>query len=411
MTAGDAKPSVSEKPIATEQPAARVLNWLTPTIAGVGLTSLFSDWSHELATSLMPALLASLGAPPLALGLIEGLSDAASTAFKLAGGLRADRIANRKPLLIAGYAATVVKALFAVVTAWWQVLVLRMIAWAGRGLRNPVRDSLLADATPPAAYGRAFGFHRGMDTLGAILGPLTASVLLPVLGMRHIFLVSLLPGMLSVLAVAILVREVPKVATPDRPFHASLRRLPGRFRWLVGSAGVFGLGNYAHTFLILYAVTVLAPSVGRIRASALAIALYTMHNAVYAAGSFLIGVVADRVGKRGLLVAGYGLFAAMNALLIMVHPSLAVLGGAFLLAGLYIALVDAMEGALAADLLPADMRGTGYGVLAAVNGIGDLISGIAVGALWTLVGPEAGFAYAGALTLAGAALLWRIQGR
>jgi len=411
MTAGDAKPSVSEKPIATEQPAARVLNWLTPTIAGVGLTSLFSDWSHELATSLMPALLASLGAPPLALGLVEGLSDAASTAFKLAGGLRADRIANRKPLLIAGYAATVVKALFAVVTAWWQVLVLRMIAWAGRGLRNPVRDSLLADATPPAAYGRAFGFHRGMDTLGAILGPLTASVLLPVLGMRHIFLVSLLPGMLSVLAVAILVREVPKVATPDRPFHASLRRLPGRFRWLVGSAGVFGLGNYAHTFLILYAVTVLAPSVGRIRASALAIALYTMHNAVYAAGSFLIGVVADRVGKRGLLVAGYGLFAAMNALLIMVHPSLAVLGGAFLLAGLYIALVDAMEGALAADLLPADMRGTGYGVLAAVNGIGDLISGIAVGALWTLVGPEAGFAYAGALTLAGAALLWRIQGR
>src|SRR5574341_994356 len=149
----------------TGSKATRVPSWLTPTVVGVGLTSLFSDWSHELATALMPALLASLGAPPLALGLVEGLSDAASTAFKLAGGLHADRIANRRPLLIVGYMATAIKALFAVVTAWWQVLVLRMIAWAGRGLRNPLRDSLLADATPPAAYGRAFGFHRGMDTL------------------------------------------------------------------------------------------------------------------------------------------------------------------------------------------------------------------------------------------------------
>jgi len=118
---------------------------------------------------------------------------------------------------------------------------------------------------------------------------------------------------------------------------------------------------------------------------------------------------ADRVCKRGLVAAGYGLFAAMNVLLIATRPTLPLLGGAFVLAGLYVALVDAMEGALAADLLPADVRGTGYGVLAAVNGIGDLVSGVVVGTLWTLAGPAAGFVYAAVLTLAGAVSLGKVR--
>jgi MFS family permease len=355
----------------------------------------------------MPALLASLGAPPIALGLVEGLSDAASTAFKLGGGLYADRIANRKPLLLVGYALTTIKALFAVVTASWQVLVLRMVAWAGRGLRNPLRDSLLADVTPPAAYGRAFGFHRGMDSVGAILGPLTAAVLLPVLGMSRTFLVSLVPGILSVLALAILVHEVPHRATRSMRFTVGLSRLPVRFRWFVGSAGLFGLGNYAHTFLILYAVTALTPALGATRASAVSIALYTLHNVFYAAGSYPVGVIADRIGKRALLAGGYVVFAAMNLLLVLAHPSIPVLVGVFILAGIYIAMVDAAEGAFAAELLSADIRGTGFGALAAVNGIGDLVSGIVVGGLWTLSSPAAGFMFAAVLALGGMALLAR----
>jgi MFS family permease len=355
----------------------------------------------------MPALLASLGAPPIALGLVEGLSDASSTAFKLAGGLHADRISNRKPLLLLGYALTSVKALFAMVTAWWQVLVLRMIAWAGRGLRNPLRDSLLADVTPPAAYGRAFGFHRGMDSLGAILGPLTASLLLPRLGMSRTFLVSLVPGILSVLAVAFLVHEVPHRSTRVLRFTVGLSKLPRRFRWFVGSAGLFGLGNYAHTFLILYAVTVLSPTLGATRASALAIALYTLHNAIYAVGSFVAGPLADRLGKRAMLGCGYLVFAGLNTLLILAHPTVPILVAAFTLAGVYIALVDTAEGALAAELLPSDLRGTGYGVLAAVNGIGDLVSGLMIGGLWTLLSPAVGFGYGAAMALAGMLVLGR----
>jgi len=210
----------------------------------------------------MPALLASLGAPPIALGLVEGFSDAASTGMKLAGGMAGDRVASRKPLLVLGYALTPIKALLALVTAWWQVVLLRTAAWAGRGLRNPLRDGLLADVTPPAAYGRAFGFHRGMDTLGAILGPLTAMALLPLLGVRRTFWISLPPGILSVLSVALLVRDVPRRTRAGLRFRAALSGLPRRFRWFLGSAGVFGLGNYAHTFLILYATTSLAPALG-----------------------------------------------------------------------------------------------------------------------------------------------------
>lgn len=382
--------------------------WFTRTVAGVGLTSLFSDWSHELVTSLIPALLVSLGAPPIALGLVEGLSDAASTAFKLAGGVHADRITNRKPLLLLGYTLTAVKALFVLVTAWWQIVVLRMIAWAGRGLRNPIRDSLLADVTPTTAYGRAFGFHRGMDSLGAILGPLTASLLLPHLGMSRTLLLSLVPAALSVLVLVALVRDVPHRAARSLRFAAGLSMLPARFRWFVGSAGLFGLGNYAHTFLILYAVTVLTPTLGAVRASTLSIFLYTVHNTCYAAGSYPAGVVADRLGKRALLIGGYLLFAALNLLLLVGHRGIPVLVAAFVLAGIYIAMVDAAEGAFAAELLPAEIRGTGYGVLATVNGIGDLVSGIVIGGLWTLLSPAAGFVYAAAMALAGMLLLRRV---
>ena len=312
-----------------------------------------------------------------------------------------------KPLLLLGYALTPVKALFAVVTGWWQVLVLRMIAWAGRGLRNPLRDSLLADVTPPAAYGRAFGFHRGMDSLGAILGPLTASLLLPRLGMSRTFIVSVVPGILSVLAVAVLVREVPHRSTRALPFTVGLSKLPLRFRWFVGSAGLFGLGNYAHTFLILYAATVLSPTLGATRAAALAIGLYTLHNAIYAIGSFVAGPLADRLEKRALLGGGYLVFAGLNALLIFAHATVPVLIAAFILAGIYVAMVDTAEGALAAELLPSDVRGTGYGVLAAVNGVGDLVSGLMIGRLWTLLSPAVGFGYAAATALAGLILLGR----
>src|SRR5690348_697557 len=154
-------------------------SWLNRTVLGVGLTSLFSDWSHETGTAILPAFLAAIGAGPAWLGAIEGIADGLSSFTKLAAGHYTDRLKRRKPLAVFGYAFTALAtASFAFATHAYHVLLGRSAAWLGRGVRSPARKALLAADTPPEAYGRAFGFERLMDTLGAIVGPLTALWLL-----------------------------------------------------------------------------------------------------------------------------------------------------------------------------------------------------------------------------------------
>src|SRR5499425_801860 len=159
--------------------AADRQSWLNRTVLGVGLTSLFSDWSHEIATAILPAFLAAIGAGPAWLGAIEGVADALSSFAKLAAGHYTDKLKRRKPLAVFGYAFTALcTASFAVATHAYQVLLGRAAAWLGRGVRSPARKALLAADVPPNAYGRAFGLERLMDTVGAIVGPLTALWLL-----------------------------------------------------------------------------------------------------------------------------------------------------------------------------------------------------------------------------------------
>jgi MFS family permease len=190
-----------------------------------------------------------------------------------------------------------------------------------------------------------------------------------------------------------------------------LGSLPARFRWFLVGVGLFGAGDFAHSLLTLRAAQMLTPAMGAARAGQTAIALYVVHNILYAGMSYPIGALADRIGKRRLLALGYGVAALMGVGWMIVVPSVWFLGVLFALGGLFIAAEDALEGALAADLLPEDVRGTGYGVLAAVNGVGDFVSSIVVGTLWTAVNPAAGFAYATALFLIGAVVIYRLRGR
>jgi len=173
--------------------------------------------------------------------------------------------------------------------------------------------------------------------------------------------------------------------------------------------GIFGAGDFAHSLLTLRAAQMLTPTMGAVQAGQVAIALYTLHNVLYAGMSFPIGALADRIGKRGLLAVGYGIAALMGIGWIVAVPSVWMLGLLFALGGTFIAAEDALEGALAADLLPEDVRGTGYGVLATVNGVGDFLSSIVVGALWTAINPAAGFAYATVLFVVGAIVIYRIR--
>src|SRR6202521_1350567 len=175
-------------------------SWLNRPVLGVGLTSLLSDWSHETATAVLPAFLAALGAGPAWLGVIEGVADGLSSFAKLASGHFTDRLKHRKPLPVFGYAVTALAtACFAFASHAYQVLIGRATAWLGRGVRSPVRKALLAADAPPNAYGRAFGFERLMDTVGAIAGPLTALWLLEQTGhsYRKVFLWTLVPGLLA----------------------------------------------------------------------------------------------------------------------------------------------------------------------------------------------------------------------
>lgn len=388
----------------------RPTTWRSPAVIGMGLTSFFSDLGHETATAILPLFLASIGAPAAALGAIEGVADATSSFVKLGAGWIGDRIARRKPLVVGGYALTgLATALFALATAWPHLLVSRAIGWFGRGIRGPLRDAMLSDSVDPTVRGRAFGLERAGDTLGAVVGPALAVLLLPAFSHRQIFLATLLPGLLAALAFALLVKERERSSMRPRKFREAVGALPPRFRLFLAGVAIFGAGDFAHTLLILRATEALTPSLGAAPAGTIAVGLYTVHNVLYAAASFPMGALGDRFGKRALLAGGYFLAALVSVGFIIAAPAVWTLALLFGLAGLYIAIEDTLERALAADLLPEDLRSTGYGVLATANGLGDFTSSLIVGLLWTAVGPAAGFAYAAALSVVGGAIVLRAR--
>jgi MFS family permease len=386
--------------------------WLNRNIFAMGLTSFFSDFGHEMATAILPAFLVSVGGSAALLGLIEGIADASISGMKLLSGWYSDYIGKRKPFAMIGYFLTAIGVgSLSLALSWPHVLISRVVAWLGRGTREPPRDALLVDSTKPQFYGRVFGFHRAMDTLGAIAGPAIAIILIKSLALRSIFLIALIPSALAFLTVVLLVREVRSSGQEAKPhLFASIRGLPRDFRLFLVAVGTFGLGNFADSLLILRATEMLSPVKGAIAAVSLAVLLYTIHNMLYAAASFPIGVVADRFGKKTILAFGYLLTGISVIGFIFNTGNLAYLGLFFILAGVAIAITDALERTVAADLLPEDLRGTGYGTLATVNGVGDFVSSSLVGFLWSAVSPLVGFGYSAVLTISGAGVLFSMRG-
>jgi MFS family permease len=385
--------------------------WLTRGVLAIGIASLCSDWGQEIATSLLPVLLAGIGAPAYALGVIEGVADGASTLAKLAGGWIANRPAWRRPIGAIGYILSGLSTFaFAFVNVWPQALAARTIGWMGRGIRGPSRDVLLTGAVAPEQVGRAIGFERTMDTVGAIIGPLCATALAATVGVRAAMRWAILPFALAAIAFGFFAPSSAKESVHDRlPFLESVSKLPKEFRKFLSAVALFGMGDFAHSLLILRAVQLLAPNHGSIRAAALAVGLYTFHNVVYAAASYPAGALGDKIGRRGLLGVGYFLAALTSVGFIFARPELVMLAVLFGLAGLYVAIQDTLEKSVATELLPRELRATGFGVLASVNGVGDFVSSIAVGFLWSAISPAAGFAYAAALTALGGILILRIS--
>ncbi len=395
--------------------------WFNRTVVGAGVTSFLADVGYEMATAILPQFLLTLGLPPdaaaRAVGLIDGLSDLLSSAFKLGVGWYSDTIGHRKTFVVTGYALTgTAFALCAFAVGWPLVMVAKSLAWIGKGIRGPLRNAILADAVDPQHRGKAFGFHRAGDTLGAILGPLLGAALIA--GMpahwfasadepyRLVFLVTLIPGIGAAVVFATLIREQRFNPKPGLRLGASIRSLPTGFRRYLVGVGLFGLGDFSHTLLILAATILLTPEHGEQAAAVWAMALYSWKNAVGAAAAFPAGWLGDKLGHRPVLAGGYavGVLTALGfaALFATGTTGLGWLAVLFALAGAYLAVEEAIEPEMAADLVPDPAtRGTAFGVLAGVNGVGDFVASVGVGALFA-VGPQIGFAAASVLMAAGA---------
>ena len=396
-------------PVAGIAPARHVLR--NRGVVGIGLGSLLSDTGHEMATAALPGFLRSISAPAAALGAIEGVADAALSASKVAGGIIADRPGvERKTVTAGGYAITAVgHGAFGLATVWPVVAVARAVSWVARGGKAPARDSLLAGSVESDQLGRAFGVERAMDSIGAIAGPLLAAPLIIAVGYRWLFAISIIPGLFAALAVLVLVREVPRVVQASAALAEPMRtlaRTPGPFRRLLAGVGLYGLGNFSATLLILRATQLLHDH-GRSNtdAAAVAVLLYAAHNAANAAAAYPAGIAADRIGRRPILVAGVALFAAACIAFAFGSANLAILAGLFVAVGASTALVETGEGAHAAELLDPAIRGRGFGLLGLVDGVGDLVSSVVVGVLFTVTNPAWGFAYAAVLSVAGTAVL------
>lgn len=251
--------------------------WFGPGVAGIGTASFFADVGHEIPTALLPSLLTgTLGASASTLGLIEGVSDGLAGVARLGGGALDDDPQRRRTVAVGGYTTTaVLAAATGGATAAWQVGLLRAGAWTARGLRVPARRALLADIVPPTAYGRAYGFERAMDNLGAIVGPLLAIVLVGEVGTRWAIAVSVVPGLLAALAIIYAIRHTAKPRQQERePIRIKIKPvLQGRLEWPTAGISAFELGNCAATLLILRATHLLSPGRSTDSATQLAIGL------------------------------------------------------------------------------------------------------------------------------------------
>lgn len=413
-----------------------LLAGLTPNVVRLGVVSFFADVASEMVYPLIPVFLtAVLGAPVAVVGLIEGLAEGTASILKAVSGALSDRTRRRIPWIFGGYGLSAVsKPLMALAQGWPLVLFARVSDRVGKGLRTSPRDALLADSTPADCRGRAFGWHRAMDTMGAVVGPLIALALVTLLGgstasnLRLILLLAFIPGAIGALLV-LAVHESAKLgkvesgaggggevgvagllagdsvnaqdATLEEPgrleparspatpagtgARVRFRDLPSPYRKYLLAWSVFAIANSSDVFLIL-----------RARSLGFGVAgvtgLYCLYNLVYAVGSPLFGHRSDTVGRRRVLIAGLAVFAVVYLGFATATKGW-MLWVLFAVYGVYIAATEGVGKAAAVDLVPAELRGTAVGVLGTVSGVATLVASSVAGVLWSTVGPWAAFTF------------------
>jgi MFS family permease len=377
------------------------LRRLPPTVWAFGAVSLLTDAASDMVYPLLPKLLAAVGGGAIALGAVEGTAELISSVVKVQAGRAADRGGAHGRFVVAGYAlAAVARPCLAFVTAPWQAVVARTADRFGKGLRSAPRDAILSHATPPERRGLAFGVHRAMDNLGAVIGPLLAFLLLSVFGLsiRTVVVLAIVPGILSTLLAIATLRRAPKIeaATPRHGASAAGGApLPRDARALLVATAIFALGASADSFLLLH-----------LEALGLPIALLPIAWVTLQLGKSLAnvpgGALADRFGPRPVLVASFGVYSIAYAAF-AAASSWAAVWAIFAIYALHYGLGEGAEKALMARLVPRKSRGGAFGWQYAVHGAALLPANLLFGWLYTrrpLVAFTVSSAFAAAAALA-----------
>lgn len=381
----------------------RLTQGLGRNVFVLGVVSLFTDISSEMVYPIVPIFLTTvLHAPMDVLGLIEGIAESVASLLKWAAGAWSDRLGRRTPFVVFGYGiSSISKPLLFLAASWHGVLFSRLIDRFGKGLRTAPRDVMIAAACDPARRGKAFGFHRAMDTVGACIGPLLAVFMLHSLHMplRSIFVWAFVPAALGVLTLFFLQKSPPAAraihAVPeDAPTRAPL---PGSLKRFIAIYALFALGNSSDVFLILR-----AKSLGFSDTQTLL--TYVFYNFVYAAAATPAGWISDHVSRRKLMTGGLIVFALVYAGFAAARAPW-MIWALFALYGFYGAATEGVAKAYVTDLAPAARRGAALGLYQAVSGLTVFFASVVAGALWKNLGPWATFAYGAALALAAALLL------
>jgi MFS family permease len=359
-----------------------------------GLVSFFMDISSEMIYPLVPLFLANvLGVNKSVIGLIEGVAESTASLLKVFSGWLSDRIGNRKWLMALGYGiSTFSRPMVALATGWHQVMGFRFIDRFGKGVRNAPRDAIIAESTESPYLGRAFGFHRSMDTMGAVVGPASAFFLLGLFlnDYRMVFWLSMIPGIIAVLLIILFIKEKKKVSQlqSERP-KFTLKHFDWKFKFFVVIAALFAVGNSSDVFLILRAQQTGIPT-------AMIPIVYLLFNLVYSISAIPAGIAADRFGRKRVILLGFLLFASLYYGFAIAKDATAVwvLFGFY---GLFMGLTEGIQKAFLATIIPPDFKATAFGVYNTAVGVAMLPASLIGGWLWDNVSPSATFYY-GAIT-------------
>ena len=373
------------------------------TVWVLGLVSMLMDVSSEMIHGLLPVFLISvLGASTTTVGLIEGVGEATASISKLFSGWLSDRLGRRKALTVAGYGLSALsKPLFALATSASLVLVARFSDRIGKGIRGAPRDALIGDLVPTGSRGAAYGLRQALDTVGAFAGPLIAIALMAGLNddFRRVFWLALIPALLSVLVLAVGVREpAHQASAPQAPVKLDDCRSLGRTYWSVVAVGaVLTLARFSEAFLILRAQGAGLPL-------ALAPLVLVVMNVVFAGSAYPLGALSDRTNRRRLLALGFVTLVGADLILAWA-PNLWIVMAGIALWGLHLGMTQGLLAALVADACPVKLRASAFGVFNFASGVALLVASLLAGFLWAAIGPAATFIAGAAFTVLGLSLL------